>query len=233
MNQVITMIDLEITPPLQRETVRSYVYRMLYDNIMSLHLPPGSAMSEQEVADLLKTSRTPVREAFIHLGQDHLLDILPQRGTFVARLHTQMIREARFMRVVMEEAVMAEACQGLPESCLRQLYEILERQQKAADAGDKRAFFEADNAFHETVFSGCGRPHIWQTLMRASLDYSRARVLNAFLEPKEIPLSVHEDMLKAIESHEGDKAARLVRQHMANQETGIRKLMQLYPNYFI
>lgn len=144
-----------------------------------------------------------------------------------------MIREARFMRVVMEEAVMAEACQGLPESCLRQLYEILERQQKAADAGDKRAFFEADNAFHETVFSGCGRPHIWQTLMRASLDYSRARVLNAFLEPKEIPLSVHEDMLKAIESHEGDKAARLVRQHMANQETGIRKLMQLYPDYFI
>lgn len=107
MNQVITMIDLEITPPLQRETVRSYVYRMLYDNIMSLHLPPGLAMSEQEVADLLKTSRTPVREAFIHLGQDHLLDILPQRGTFVARLHTQMIREARFMRVVMEEAVMA------------------------------------------------------------------------------------------------------------------------------
>ena len=63
--------------------------------------------------------------------------------------------------------------------------------------------------------------------------YSRARVLNAFLEPKDIPLSVHEDMLKAIESHEGDKAARLVRQHMANQETGIRKLMQLYPDYFI
>lgn len=115
------MIDLTITPPLRRETVRSYVYRMLYDNIMSLHLTPGTAMSEQEVADLLKTSRTPVREAIIHLGQDRLLDILPQRGTFVSRLHTQMIREARFMRVVMEEAVMAEACQGLPESCLRNL----------------------------------------------------------------------------------------------------------------
>ena len=68
--------------------------------------------------------------------------------------------------------------------------------------------------------------------MRASLDYSRARMLNAFLEPKNIPLSVHEDMLKAIEAHEGDKAARLVRQHMTNQETGIRTLMQLYPDYF-
>lgn len=55
------MIDLTITPPLRRETVRSYVYRMLYDNIMSLHLTPGTAMSEQEVANLLKTSRTPVR----------------------------------------------------------------------------------------------------------------------------------------------------------------------------
>ena len=202
------MIDLTITPPLRRETVRSYVYRMLYDNIMSLHLTPGTAMSEQEVADLLKTSRTPVREAIIHLGQDRLLDILPQRGTFVSRLHTQMIREARFMRM------------------------ILELQKEMAESGNKWAFFQADNDFHEAVFSGCGRPHIWQTLMRASLDYSRARMLNTFLEPKNIPLSVHEDMLKAIEAHEGDKAARLVRQHMTNQETGIRTLMQLYPDYF-
>ncbi len=227
------MIDLTITPPLRRETVRSYVYRMLYDNIMSLHLTPGTAMSEQEVADLLKTSRTPVREAIIHLGQDRLLDILPQHGTFVSRLHTQMIREARFMRIVLEEAVMKEACVHFPQEGLKKLHQILERQQKAAGDGDKQAFFEADNDFHEAVFSGCGRPHIWQTLMRASLDYSRARMLNAFLEPKNIPLSVHEDMLKAIEAHEGDKAARLVRQHMTNQETGIRKLMQLYPDYFI
>lgn len=146
------MIDLTITPPLRRETVRSYVYRMLYDNIMSLHLTPGTAMSEQEVADLLKTSRTPVREAIIHLGQDRLLDILPQRGTFVSRLHTQMIREARFMRIVLEEAVMKEACVHFPQEGLKKLHQILERQQKAAGDGDKQAFFEADNAFHETVF---------------------------------------------------------------------------------
>lgn len=221
------MIDLTITPPLRRETVRSYVYRMLYDNIMSLHLTPGTAMSEQEVADLLKTSRTPVREAIIHLGQDRLLDILPQRGTFVSRLHTQMIREARFMRIVLEEA-----CVHFPQEGLKKLHQILERQKEMAESGNKWAFFQADNDFHEAVFSGCGRPHIWQTLMRASLDYSRARMLNTFLEPKNIPLSVHEDMLKAIEAHEGDKAARLVRQHMTNQETGIRTLMQLYPDYF-
>lgn len=226
------MIDLTITPPLRRETVRSYVYRMLYDNIMSLHLTPGTAMSEQEVADLLKTSRTPVQEAIIHLGQDRLLDILPQRGTFVSRLHTQMIREARFMRIVLEEAVMKEACVHFPQEGLKKLHQILERQKEMAESGNKWAFFQADNDFHEAVFSGCGRPHIWQTLMRASLDYSRARMLNTFLEPKNIPLSVHEDMLKAIEAHEGDKAARLVRQHMTNQETGIRTLMQLYPDYF-
>ena len=63
------MIDLEITPPLQRETVRSYVYRMLYDNIMSLHLPPGSAMSEQEGAELRVRGRTPGREAGSLLGR--------------------------------------------------------------------------------------------------------------------------------------------------------------------
>lgn len=157
------MIDLTITPPLRRETVRSYVYRMLYDNIMSLHLTPGTAMSEQEVADLLKTSRTPVREAIIHLGQDRLLDILPQRGTFVSRLHTQMIREARFMRIVLEEAVMKEACVHFPQEGLKKLHQILERQKEMAESGNKWAFFRLIMTFMKRSFPGAaghtsGRP---------------------------------------------------------------------------
>ena len=52
-----------------RENVREYAYRVLYDNIMNLHLVPGTAMSEQELSTMLSVSRTPVREAFIRLSQ--------------------------------------------------------------------------------------------------------------------------------------------------------------------
>ena len=63
------MIELQTQAAEPRENVRSYVYRTLYNNIMSVQLAPGTAMSEKEVASILETSRTPVREAFIHLAQ--------------------------------------------------------------------------------------------------------------------------------------------------------------------
>lgn len=74
------MIELTITPMEPRENVRAYVYRLLYHNIMAVRLTPGTAVSEQEVSSYLDISRTPVREAFIHLSQDGLVEILPQRG---------------------------------------------------------------------------------------------------------------------------------------------------------
>ena len=72
-----------------QETVREYAYRVLYQNIMTLKLPPGTAMSEQELSGILQVSRTPVREAFIRLAQKGLLEVLPQRGTFVSALRRQ------------------------------------------------------------------------------------------------------------------------------------------------
>ena len=57
------MDKLELREKEPHETVREYAYRVLYQNIMTLKLPPGTAMSEQELSGILKVSRTPVREA--------------------------------------------------------------------------------------------------------------------------------------------------------------------------
>lgn len=226
------MLELNIHPAEPGENVRSYVYRMLEDNIMSIHLPPGTAMSEQEAADLLKISRTPVREAFIHLSQDGLLDILPQRGTFVAKLDMDMIRQARFMRVVLEEAVLERASRSFPDEALEDLEDILLKQRQLAVAGDKRGFFAADNEFHYTIFAWCGCPHIWQTLMKASRDYFRARMLHAFLEPKDIPIGLHEKMVQAIQDHHTADAIRLVHEHIDSFEDALVTLQHVYPAYF-
>ena len=82
---------------------------------MSVRLTPGTAVSEQEVSSYLDISRTPVREAFIHLSQDGLVEILPQRGTFISKIDTALIEENRFMRLTLERAVIRLACQDLPD----------------------------------------------------------------------------------------------------------------------
>ena len=78
-------MKLEIAERQPRETTREYALRILSDNILKLKLVPGTALSEQEVAGELAVSRTPVREAFIHLAQASLLNIVPQKGTYVSQ----------------------------------------------------------------------------------------------------------------------------------------------------
>ena len=56
------MENLELFEKAPNETVREYAYRVLYENIMSLKLPPGTAMSEQELSGVLNVSRTQLAE---------------------------------------------------------------------------------------------------------------------------------------------------------------------------
>ena len=58
----------------QRSTVLGEVYKTLKTGIMTLQLPPGTTMSTQEMADRLNVSRTPVREAFLRLQEEGLLE---------------------------------------------------------------------------------------------------------------------------------------------------------------
>ena len=95
------------------ENARSYALRVLLHNIITLELAPGSAVSENELSQILKLSRTPVREALIELSKMGLVDIQPQRGSYIAKIDYELVEESRFMRLVLENAVLALVCEGI------------------------------------------------------------------------------------------------------------------------
>jgi len=65
---------------------------------MRLQLKPGTAMSTQEIADKLHVSKTPVREAFIRLQREGLVEIFPQKQTVVSRIDLKRTAQERFIR---------------------------------------------------------------------------------------------------------------------------------------
>ena len=208
------MIELTITPMEPRENVRAYVYRLLYHNIMAVRLTPGTAVSEQEVSSYLDISRTPVREAFIHLSQDGLVEILPQRGTFVSKIDTALIEENRFMR-------------------LTQLDQSLNDQKEAMDAGDSARFMTLDNEMHGIIFAGCGKPHVWQTLMQANLDYLRSRALSVLnTEEMDIVYAKHQSLVTHIRQHETDQAERDINEHIDRIIIDLAALRAAHPDFF-
>ena len=73
-----------------------------------LRLQPGQALSETEISKQFGVSRQPVREAFIKLAEAGLVEIRPQRGTFVVPITQRDVLQARFIREAVEVAVVGE-----------------------------------------------------------------------------------------------------------------------------
>ncbi len=78
----------------RQSRVAPQAYEILREAIISMRLRPGVALSENEIAKQIGTSRTPVREAFIRLADEGHVVVVPQLGTFVAPIDLAEVVEA-------------------------------------------------------------------------------------------------------------------------------------------
>src|SRR4051794_26712808 len=95
-------LDLPASSIDRRLPVGQQVHRILRSAIVAVRLTPGQALSEKEVSLAVGVSRSPVREAFIRLAEESLIDIYPQYGTFVAKISPEAVAEAQFIRQAIE-----------------------------------------------------------------------------------------------------------------------------------
>lgn len=99
----------------------------------------------------LGLSRTPVHEAFLELSKSKIIDILPQKGCKVSMIDSELIREARFLRITVESAVVEEAAKLANDEDCQKLFDIIKLQEFYMSSPDR--FFELDNDFHKQIYS--------------------------------------------------------------------------------
>src|SRR5213078_2267519 len=116
------------------------VYEALRDAIISTELEPGRQVSENEIADKLGVSRTPVREALARLRDDQLVQIVPQLGTFVSPISVAGVDDAQFLREALECSAVRLAAQRADRADVADLVALIGRQEHARDAADADAF---------------------------------------------------------------------------------------------
>ena len=107
----------------EKETNREYALRVIKENIVNLQLEPGSMISEQDIANELNLSRTPVHEAMQELSSTKIIEILPQRGSHVSLIDMAHVEEAVFIRATIESAVTEMACKQATEQDLQEMEE--------------------------------------------------------------------------------------------------------------
>jgi GntR family transcriptional regulator, rspAB operon transcriptional repressor len=132
-----TLVDVIALMPVDpHEPVGKRIFRALRQAIFVGAMAPGTPLSEKDVSELFHVSRQPVREAFIKLVELGVLQVLPQRGTFVKKISPRQVREGRFIRETIETAVSRKAALAITDDQLQDLAQNLREQKVAAKAND-------------------------------------------------------------------------------------------------
>ncbi len=191
------------------------IHATLRQDVITLRLMPGEKLSENELALRFGTSRAPVREALIRLVEEGLIEVLPQRGSFVSRISLGAMQRARFVREALEVAIVRRAAQrGLSRDALRKVKATLAEQEKVR--GDAERFTLADDAFHRAIADDIGIAQMWAVLEREKSQLDRVRFLSLpAVTPVDALIAQHRDIVAAISRGEPEAAAAAMRVHLS------------------
>jgi|SRR5436190_14923427 len=209
------------------------VYAALRDAIVSTELEPGRQISENEIADMLGVSRTPVREALARLRDDQLVQIVPQLGTFVSRISVAGVDDAQFLREALECSAVRLAAERVDAADVAELRVIIEHQEVARDGSDASAFFALDDELHSTLCEMSGRPIAWTIVARANGHLNRVRRLS-LAEPRYIAEMIKEHMavVDAVGAGDPDAAEDALRHHLRMVLSDLPTIRHDHPEYF-
>lgn len=223
---------MELYTKLPKETARDYALRVLKGNIISLELAPGTAISENELAAEIGISRTPVREAIIELAKAYLIEIYPQRGSFVSLIDPKMVDEARFLRRVMDAAVIEEVCETADEEGIRLLEENVELQEFYLSKGTTDKLFDLDNKFHRDIYVVAKKDIIYDIHSTLMIHFDRVRNLSVVTVKNNGIVGEHRAMLEAIKAKDKKTASELVAKHLDHYQVDEIEIRSRRPEFF-
>lgn len=226
---------MKILEWLPRESACDFATRVILYNIVHLELAPGSEVSSSKLSETLSLSRMPVREALTELSRMGLVDILPQRGSYISKIDYNLVEESEYMRLVLEIAITKLACKGVAESYLTALKENLESYRRVGKEENYDRIMEIDNEFHRLIFASVNKSWIYTRLKGHMVHFDRLRMLSmsSIAGKTSDTLKEHEDILYAITRHDSEMAEMMVTRHLSHSLGEIDGVMEQYPDYFV
>lgn len=214
-------------------SVQEKVYQSLRKDIMQLVLKPGTVMSAQDVSIRLKVSRTPVREAFIRLSNEGLVDVAAQKSTTVSRIDMKRVEQERFVRETLEVANLKLVMRHITPAMIASLREDIIQQTEALARRDYMDFMQQDNKFHQTFFEISGRTLCGEIIQEMSGHYDRIRLITTW--SSELPqgaIQQHREMLNFLEAADLEGATQLLSRHLHKLLIEEKNLVAQWPELF-
>lgn len=210
------------------KSLTSMVIERLRDSIIDGAIELGSLLSEKQMAEILGTSKTPVREAFAYLQALGLIEVLPQKGGVVFRPSVEQVQELCEMRLDLEVSALRYSIERHQAALTEQLTGIVEKMIEVYDVENPLAYQRLDNDFHYSFFFHCGN-----SLLAKAYDLFAPRIcaLRTHLstpQPQLLSRSFeeHKMMLKLIKRSEIRRAILMLKEHINRTREYHSKLLE-------
>jgi DNA-binding GntR family transcriptional regulator len=214
--------ELESDAEVQPGSAAARAYRHVKDRLLDGRFPGGVLLSENELARELGISRTPVRQAFVQLETEELLDLYPRRGALVrpiSMLEAEDVLEARLL--IETHCVRRVAAQGHELAAV--LLDAIAAQERTLQ--DRYAgFILADREFHRTIVAANRNAILVREYDALRDRHQRITATLVAQDPARAAqfIAEHREIAGAIGQRDGDRAASLIDAHLR----GAHELMQ-------
>lgn len=210
------------------------IFETLKAAILSMDIAPGSLIPEVDVGRRFSASRTPVREALMRLREAGLVVTSSGRGNFATKLSEPRLREAQFIRLVMETGIVESLCEiGLEHRFRDELQQNLHDQRQCISKEKKLEFQELDDRFHITLAVATGFPRIANILEREKMVLDRLRVLSLDQTSHiQTLFDQHSAIYDAVETRDGSRAKKVLTEHLTSVLGTLSELASRHREYF-
>lgn len=209
-------------------------YHKLKQLVLQAKLVPGATVNKKNLEQQLGVGATPLREALIRLQREGLFRVVPQRGTYVAKINLDEVYQARFVRENIERRVCVEAASRITDKQLGEFKKIIQLQRVYLQTNDYTNFFELDERFHKLFYTITDKSFIWKWLQPLNFQFDRFRFLR--LEVKNLNwdriMDQHQRMVDLIEQGDTATLSDLVSQHLHLVDADAKRVVAAFPAYF-
>ncbi len=204
------------------------VANVIKERILKGEYHIGEKLIENQIADELKVSRTPIREALKQLEKEGLIESIPNRGSFVLGLTKRDLEDIYAVRAAVEVLAVSWAVEKITEielSGLREAFDLMDYYSKRQNS-DK--VMELNKEFHQIIYDASGSRFLSQLLKSYQEYVEETRKATVYCS-KNLPviLEEHRNILEAVCERNAEKAVECLSHHLKNSQERAKESLNI------
>jgi len=207
---------------LERENVQDEIYEQIYAAIVEHRLHPGTKLVEERLAEIFGVSRARIREVLARMAHEQIVELIPQRGAYVAKPSIEQAMHVFEARRLIEPALLRRLIETLTPERVARLRQHQALEQDARRRDDKRAIVRLSGEFHTLIADQAGNTALARHMRELATLTCLIIVLYDAPTASTCLADEHSEIIEAIARRDVARAESLMLEHLEHIERSLK-----------